>query len=100
MPMASPAVASSTDDVTIRSAINSAAAREDEDKEDGRLAPTRTVKQTSVLPGQGRWRGSSGRLRWHSLGPHGGGGLTEKENEANESRGADVSVMLSPFLSS
>ena len=29
-----------------------------------------------------------------------GGSLAEKENEANESKGADVPVMLSLFLSS
>ncbi len=44
MPTASPAVASSTDDATIRSAIDSAAVRKDEDKDNRHLAPTRTVK--------------------------------------------------------
>ncbi len=60
MPTASPAVASSTNDATIRSAIDLAATREDEDEDDVRSAPTMTVEQTSVLPGQGRWRGASG----------------------------------------
>jgi hypothetical protein len=41
--MASPAVASLTNDTTIRSAIDLAAAREDEDKDNGRLALMRTV---------------------------------------------------------
>jgi hypothetical protein len=95
--MASPAIASVTNNVTIRSAIDSTTAHNDKDKDDGRSAPTRTVEQTSVLLGQGRWRGASGRLGgiyWDRM----GGSLAEKENEANESRGVDVLVMLSSSL--
>ncbi len=44
MPMASPTVASSTDDATIRSAIDSAAMCKDEDEDNRGLALTRTVE--------------------------------------------------------
>ncbi len=72
-----------TDDAIIPSAINLAAARKDKDKDDGRLALMRTIKQTSILTGHGWLGGASRQPLWHSLGPHGGGGLAEKEDEAN-----------------
>jgi hypothetical protein len=42
--MASPAVAALIDDATIRSAIDSAAVRENEDKDDRHLALMRTIE--------------------------------------------------------
>jgi hypothetical protein len=63
MPTASLAVASLTDDAMIRSAINSAATCEDEDKDNGSSAPMRTFKHTSMLLGQGQWLGAGGRQR-------------------------------------
>ncbi len=95
--MASPVVASSTDDATIRSAIDSAATR---GRGQGQriFGPDEDRQMNKHPAGSRAVAGGKRTTTVAFFGTAWGGGLNEKENEANEWRGADVLVMSSSSL--